>query len=101
MAEPTKFVDVPQALEKVAHGERLKKAEADAVIVAASRLRHEFLKEANDIVGRLTPASGEMEAFKNCMNSIGTLLVQAQIVSGDEMGSLFFRIEKRERGEPV
>ena len=101
MAEPTKFVDVPQALEKVAHGERLKKAEAEAVIIAASRLRHEFLKEANDIVGRLTPMSGEMQAFKDCMNSVGTLLVQSQIVSGDEMGALFFKIEKRERGEPV
>ncbi len=100
MAEPAAFIDVPMALEKVAHQQKLKKAEVDAILIAASRLRQDFLRESREIIVRLTPMSGEMQAFKDCMNSVGTLLVQSQILSGDEMGDLFYRIEKRERGQP-
>jgi len=95
MAEPVRALETWQILEKAAHGEKLKRAEADAIVASMSTMRHEFLKEAFGVLESLTPGSEQFRGFENCMKSIGTLFLEHGVVSADEMSALWLRIEER------
>ena len=97
MAEPTIPLEMWQVLEKAAHGGKIKRAEADAVVASMTTMRHEFLKEAFGVVEQLTPGSPEFTGFENCMKSIGTLFLEHGVVSADEMSALWMRIEEKKR----
>jgi len=97
MAEPVKLQETWQILEKAAHGEKLKRAEADAIVASMATMRHEFLKEAFGVLEGLTPNTPQFEGFENCMKSIGTLFLEHGVVSADEMSALWLRIEERKR----
>ena len=97
MAEPTVPMETWQLLEKAAHGGKLKRAEADAVVASMTVMRHEFLKEAFGVLESLTPGSEQFRGFENCMKSMGTLFLEHGVVSADEMSALWLRIEEKRR----
>jgi hypothetical protein len=97
MPEPTVPMETWQILEKAAHGGKLRRAEADAIVSSMTIMRHEFLKEAFGVLEQLTPGSPEFRGFENCMKSIGTLFLEHGVVSSDEMSALWMRIEGMRR----
>jgi len=84
---------VPEILDRVLAGGKIRPSEAQSAAMAAAGLRHEFLKDAFEALQALDPSSLEFGAFKQCMRSMGETLVRHGIVSNEEMSRLWIGIE--------
>jgi hypothetical protein len=93
------MAEVYETLERMQgpHPDRATAKELKSAAVAASRLRREFLGDAWQAVGNLDPRSPEFVAFKECLRSMGELLMKHGFVHKDEMQLLWRAVEGVER----
>lgn len=90
-------MDVSEILDRTLEGKKLLKADLEHVARATANLRRDFLADVRGSMDEIPSASEGFVAFKNCVQSLGTLLVQNGIVSQSEIHVLFSEIEARER----
>lgn len=88
-----KEVNLPEVLDKYAHGGKVSVKDGQAAVAAAAGLRHEFLRDAFQALQEVDPASQEFKAFTQCIRSMGETLVRHGIVSASEMQKLWMGIE--------
>jgi hypothetical protein len=97
VAEPETALNVTDILERMLLGEQLLKKDYLAAAQAAASVRREVLDATARALAEIVPRTPEFTAFKNCMQSIGLLLVTPGILTMAEMQTIFLRLEEMER----
>jgi hypothetical protein len=88
---------VSDILDNISQGERASEIQLEKVGEAAAALRDEFLKDAFQAAGTLTPRTNDFEAFKNCLKTITDLLMKHGFVTASEVHLIWMRVEEVER----
>lgn len=92
------MIELHDILDRVGTGRPVAPEEIQAAAAAAAAMRRDWIRAVSDAIGFLVPGSPETVAFKNCVQSVGTLFVQHGLVSAAEMQTIWATIEMAERG---
>lgn len=90
-------VDVSEVLDKIIKGGRPSKSDLEVVGEAAAGLRQDFIYDAFQAIGRLTPHTVEFEGFKNCLKSMTDYLMKHGFVTIQEIQVLWLKIQEAEK----
>jgi hypothetical protein len=90
-------LEVSDILDRISQGTEASEAQLQKVGEAASALRDEFLKDAFQAAGTLTPHTPEFEGFKNCLKTMTDLLMKNGFVTPSEIQLIWIRVEEVER----